>query len=420
LSARSPAAAALGPSPSGCFTVLVADDDPAVRSITCRTLEQGGHRVIPAGDGVEALSLFEKHAPDVVITDIRMPNLDGISLLERIRERSPTTEVILITGFAETGTVIDALRRGAANFLEKPFRPAELLRQVETSFAHCALAREATRLQSELEEERRRLEMHQRMATLGRLLAGLAHEVNNPLTFLKGNVELLRRILAELPKQWEQGDPSAGHDALSQAEALLDDMAFGAVRIQDLVATMRRFASPQKGARGWVQLAALMANSIKLAQAKRVAETATEATLPPAEIMVDADPIEVETCLVNLLVNAYEAVGTQGSVVRFSTQLLPYATGRYHGVVEVLVEDDGPGMPQAVLDEVFTPFFTRKDGGMGLGLSIAYEAAKRNGAQLELHSEEGAGTRAILRLPYDVREGRRPVAIPQASEPRRR
>jgi signal transduction histidine kinase len=246
--------------------------------------------------------------------------------------------------------------------------------------------------------------MHQRMATLGRLLAGLAHEVNNPLTFLKGNVELLRGLLAELPGRWQRGGEGSCRETLKQAEGLLEDMAFGAIRIQDLVAAMRRFATPQQRDRRWVHLAVLMSNSLKLAQTKRTAGTATEVTLPPPETLVDADPVELETCLVNLLVNAYEAVPEEGSVVRYSATLLPYATGTYHGLVEVVVEDDGPGIPQAVLDEVFTPFFTRKQGGMGLGLSISYEAAKRNGAQLELHSQEGAGTRALLRLPYDVRE----------------
>jgi len=396
--------ASFGAQQAGTFTVLVADDDPAVREVIARTLEHAGHRAVPAQDGSEALARFRQLAPDVVIADIRMPGLDGIALLERIREHSPATEVVLITGFAETATVIDALRRGVSNFLEKPIQPTELLRQVENSFTRCALAREAARLQEELEEERRRLEMHQRMATLGRLLAGLAHEINNPLTFLKGNVELLRSLLSQLPERWRQGEEERCWDALKQAEALLQDMGFGALRIQDLVTTMRRFASPQGRDRRWVRLAELMKNSLKLAQSKRPAGIATDLALPAEDIRVDADAVELETCLVNLLVNAYEATKSRGSVVRFRTNLLPYATGTYHGLVEVIVEDDGPGIPQPILGEVFAPFFSQKQGGMGLGLSIAYEAAKRNGAQLELHSEEGRGTRALLRLPYDVRE----------------
>lgn len=111
------------------------------------------------------------------------------------------------------------------------------------------------------------------------------------------------------------------------------------------------------------------------------------------------NPVELESCLVNLLVNAYEVRGDRGTVA-VRAVLLPYPTNEYEGVVELFVEDDGPGIPQGIIDEVFTPFFTRKQGGTGLGLSIAFEAAKRNGAQMQIDSDGKSGTRVTLRLPY--------------------
>lgn len=387
------------PVPHGfSFTVLVADDEEGIRDVARTALEFDGHRVLSAGDGAEALDLFREHRPDVVVSDIRMPRVDGITLLEQIRELSPGTEVVLITGFAETSLVIEALRRGASNLIEKPFRPSELIQQLEPSFVRRGLALDAARLRGELEAERKSLEIHQRMATMGRLLAGLAHEVNNPLTFLKGNVEILRHLLVRAAE-----DPGAGEAAganLRQALGLLDDMGFGARRIEELVGAMRRFGSPVGSSRRPVALREVMDNSLKLTQAKRSPGTRLEVEPPGPGVLVDADPVELETCFVNLLANAYEAIQVQGAAVRFSASLSPYATEAFHGLVEVTVEDDGPGIPQGIVDEVFTPFFTRKQGGMGLGLSLAYEAAKRNGAQIEIHTAEDRGARVVVRMPY--------------------
>ena len=381
------------------FTVLVADDEEAVRDVARTALELDGHRVFAAADGVEALGLFREHRPDVVVSDIRMPRMDGITLLEQIRDLSPDTEVVLVTGFADTSLVIDALRRGASNLIEKPFRPSELMQQLQPSFLRRGLALDAARLREELEAGRKRLELHQRMATMGRLLAGLAHEINNPLTFLKGNVEILRHLLEQLAPGEEPGD-GGGPGALRQALALIDDMGFGARRIEELVAAMRRFGSPVGSSRGPVALREIMDHSLKLTQAKRPSGTRLQVERPGPEVLVEADPVELETCFVNLLVNAYEAIQVQGTSVRFAASLLPYTTGAFHGLVEVTVEDDGPGIPQGTVDEVFTPFFTRKQGGLGLGLSLAYEAAKRNGAQIEIHTDEGRGARVVVRMPY--------------------
>ncbi|MBE0616924.1 MAG: HAMP domain-containing histidine kinase, partial [Proteobacteria bacterium] len=227
-------------------------------------------------------------------------------------------------------------------------------------------------------------------------------EINNPLTFLKGNAELLRRMLAPA-----SGPPGGRRpvtdDVLLQAAVLLEDMEFGARRIQELVQALHRFGRPHGEGKVRVSLADLMKNSLKLTQSRRHENVALEVALPEPGVCVDANAVELETCVVNLLANAFDAVHVSGSRVRLAASLLPYPTNAYRGLVEVSVEDDGPGIRKEIVDEVFTPFCTRKPGGMGLGLSIAYEAATRNGAQIEIQSQEGQGTRVILRLPFDVK-----------------
>ncbi|MEW6489206.1 MAG: response regulator [Thermodesulfobacteriota bacterium] len=135
--------------PSG-FTVLAADDDEAVLDLLARILTRAGHGVLLARDGAEALRLFEEHRPDVTLLDIFMPRVTGLEALRRIRASWGDAEVVLVTGMAHTDLVIQALRHGASNFVEKPFRPSALLDQLEWSLLRRGLQREQACLACEL------------------------------------------------------------------------------------------------------------------------------------------------------------------------------------------------------------------------------------------------------------------------------
>lgn len=135
--------------PSG-FNVLAADDDEAVLDLMGRILSRAGHRVVLARDGHEALRLFEEHRPDVTLLDIFMPRMTGMEALRRIRASHGDAEVVLLTSMVRADLVIEALRNGASNFVEKPFRPAALLDQIASSLLRCGLRREQACLEREL------------------------------------------------------------------------------------------------------------------------------------------------------------------------------------------------------------------------------------------------------------------------------
>jgi CheY-like chemotaxis protein len=132
------------------FTVLAADDDEAVLDLMGRILARAGHQVLLARDGHQALELFEAHRPDVTLLDIFMPGMTGMEALRRIRASWGEAEVVLVTGMARTDLVIQALRHGASNFVEKPFRPSALLDQLESSLLRRGLRREQACLEREL------------------------------------------------------------------------------------------------------------------------------------------------------------------------------------------------------------------------------------------------------------------------------
>ncbi len=402
---RSPRGSGISPLGQTGLRVLVVDDDPSVRQVVSKTLQEVGHEVVTASDGLEAWMLFDRDPFPMVVTDIMMPGIDGLELLKKIREIDPHVEVVLITGFGETRLVIEALRRGASNFIEKPFTPEGLLEQLAPSFHRCALARERERLAAEIEALREREERDRRMAALGRLLSGLAHEIHNPLTFIKGNAELLERYWDEAAAEIRKA-LGTEPQVLGEMRDLLGDLQHGVHRIESMVEAVKTLAGGGPRSSEDVRLRDLMYAAFRIALAKKPKEVAADFAFPPEDWIVTVNREDMEGCFVNLLVNAFEAVGCEGSAVTFRVREIPYATNRFSGFVDVIVEDDGPGIPQGIIDEVFTPFFTTKQGGMGLGLSLAYEAAKRNGAQLEIQSEEGKGTRVIVRLPYREASGK--------------
>ncbi len=391
------------------FRVLVADDEAPVRRVLEHYLARAGHSVTTAADGLEAWERFQEEPFPVILSDIKMPRMGGIELLERVRAVRPSTEVVLVTGFGETGLVIEALRRGASNFIEKPFSGEELLRQMEPAFHRCALAIETARLEREVAELREREERDRRMVALGRLLSGMSHEIHNPLMFAKGNAEILedfcRRACASA-REGRAPDPQA----LEEMHTVLHDLRHGLDRIESMVRTLQTFGGRPASPRARVRLADLMGTALRMALPGKPPEIELRVEPPPETVVVEVNEADMESCLVSLLTNAFETSRFGGTLVRFATREIPYATRNFSGFIEVVVEDDGPGIPRGIVDEVFTPFFSTKEGGTGLGLSIAYEAAKRCGAQVEIESDEGRGATVTVRLPFHRQEALRPRA----------
>ena len=395
--------ASQGTGPGARFCVLVADDEEPLRNIMCHILKRLGHEVTTVADGLEAWIQFRQTPFPVVVTDIRMPGLSGIELLKRIRKENPETEVVLVSGFGDTDVLIEALRHGASNFIEKPFTEAEFRRYVEPVLRRRTFELRAELMRLEFVKLKQNEDRANRMLALGRLVSGLAHEIHNPLTFIKGSAELLEGFCRDLRKRAPQGkgpDP----EEIEEMRGLLGDLRHGIERIESMVEAVRVLGGRPLPATRNVRLAQIMERAFREASSQKPDEVRAEISPPPDSFVVDVCPEEVEGCFVNLLRNAFDATAPEGGVVRFHTREIPYDTQNFFGFVEVVVADDGPGIPRGIFDEVFTPFFTTKDRGMGLGLSIAYELAKRSGAQMEIETEEGKGTEVTVRMPFRLVE----------------
>ncbi len=243
---------------------------------------------------------------------------------------------------------------------------------------------------------RNRLMLSGRLAAVGELAAGIAHEINNPLAFIRSNLGVLRRNGEALAVELEKARAGpAADEILAESEELIDESLEGVDRAAAIIRDVRGLSHGGGDRRERADVGALLDGVLRLARPQlhpgvRLEKIGTET---PALLCA---PQELQQVFLNLVLNAVQAIEGSGCV-RVSTACDADA-------VFVDVEDDGCGIPAELLDRIFDPFFTTKPvgKGSGLGLGIAYEIVRRHGGELSVRSEPGRGTRFRVRLPIDV------------------
>jgi signal transduction histidine kinase len=243
---------------------------------------------------------------------------------------------------------------------------------------------------------RNRLVMSGRLAAVGELAAGIAHEINNPIAYVQANLNQLGQHWRLVGKRLrdELGDESLNR-VLAEGRELVDESLVGVLRVASIVRDVRGFAGEGQDREELGDLNALLEMTIRIAepQLRYRAAIARDYGVVPA---VRCHPQELKQVFLDLLLNAADAVEEGGSV-RVGTR----AAGEW-AVVEI--EDDGCGMPPEILERIFDPFFTTKAAGQGtgLGLSLAFEIVRGHGGDVEVDSEPGRGTTFRIRLPADA------------------
>lgn len=371
--------------------LLIVDDEEAIRKfiIAVASKSEFHVQIREAGDGESGFEQYLSFEPDIVITDVMMPKLNGIDLLRKIRKTSREVDVILITGFADTRMVIEALRQGATNFIEKPFGADVIKAELGLRISKWQIGARASKLEGQLTRERSLRERTSGMATAGRLVAGMAADLNTPLTYLKGNAELISSILDRMP---EDGTV----DALRQdAKLLLKDIAQGAERIEGCLGIMKKFQRlTSERSSGPVDLATLMADTQALANGRCPPNVEFKTTLPDQRLLIDVHPLEIESCLLNMIVNGFEEVSPTGGAVEFYAKNIPDSEGG--GLVEIIV---GHTSRKPLAEAPAAP---PQDGGtLGFWLWVAHQAALSNGTFIDITEQGPSGFKAILRFRYD-------------------
>lgn len=353
--------------------ILVVDDDESVLAALADELAPS-FDVTCAGGGEQALGLLQRERFDLLLSDVRMPGMDGVSLLRRAKEVDPSMMQVLLTAYADEDASAAAREPGGAYKLQKPWRD-----ELEIVLRRALEHRERLRRMSEM------VSHMDRLARLGRVMAETAHEMSSPLSYVRANIQTLGRSLG------------AGVPDAADAAATLDDVREGVDRLFDLVKRLRGYAAPARATPMPFDLRAAAEQAVRITEPQFRARVDVKTVAPPEAVTLVGHAHEIEQVIVNLLVNAAEAMDWQGTMrVEVSAD---ETTGR------VAVADEGPGIPPELMDRIFEPFFStkpraeRQGGGLGLGLAVSLDIARRYGGRLTVRSEVGRGATFTLELP---------------------
>ncbi|MCH8889484.1 MAG: response regulator [Myxococcales bacterium] len=420
--------------PASAPEVLIVEDNPDMRALLSMIVGRE-FRIRVASNGREALEALGESAPDLVLSDVMMPEMSGIDLCKAIKENVETQAipVVLVTSKAEREMKIEGLERGADDYVTKPFHPRELLARVRSLVRVRGLQKiladrneTLERALRDLKQAEVQLVQSERLAAVGELAAGIAHEVNNPVNFALnaaramdatvkelrdlanrvttldfGDTEQLAREVEELRAEQQSG---RADDLAATLVELSEIVSEGLKRTHALVRDLRDFAAASqsdervagcdlgKGLRSTIQL-------LKYGLKERNASV--ELDIEEGVPTICGDSGALNQVFLNLIKNAAEAFSPEGGSIRVSLHC-------DDGAVVVTVADDGPGIPEDARPLLFEPFFTTKAAGKGagLGLSISRKIVVAHGGELEVSSEVGRGTRFSVRLP--VSPGRSP------------
>jgi signal transduction histidine kinase len=366
--------------------ILIVDDENGFRETLARRLEKRGAVIKQAGNGVEALASLAQEPVDVVLLDVRMPGMDGLSVLERIRQEHPDTEVILITGNVSTQEGVAGIKAGAFDYLTKPIEIEHLIGKIRQAFDKLGRSQEQER------EAHFRVRMEQqliaadRLAALGTLSAGTAHEINNPLAIINDAAGWLKGRAAK--------DQSMSDVMRKDLDLALEKIESSVKRARRITHQLLSFARPVDAMTREFNLSDLAVEVIDLTR-KTASECQADvsAACEVKDMRVWSDPFQVRQVLINLVSNGLQAVSKGGLV-----ELI--ITGNATNAIAV-VRDNGPGIPPENLEKIFEPFFTTKPPGegTGLGLSVSRGIIEKLGGRIEVHSKLGIGTIFTVSLP---------------------
>ncbi|MCL4179808.1 MAG: response regulator [Verrucomicrobia bacterium] len=375
--------------------ILVADDEPDMRRFLASQL-RSKYRVVEAVDGRQALQVAQGRKVDLILLDMMMPEKDGLQVCRELREQPATQAVpiILLTARVDEETKLVALSSGANDFLVKPFSTTELKVRVQNLIASHQLQQRLTEQNQLLTETLRQLKEMQsqlvqaeKLTSLGRLSAGIIHEINNPLNFAATGLYALRQRQVHLAE-----------DQRREYEDILHDVEEGLGRVRDIVSDLRTFTFPNAAPTDEVRLSDAVGMAVRFLSHEWNNRVEIRKAVPDS-LLIHANHNKVVQVLVNLLQNAIDALSRKtfaegGPTIQIRGEEL--ADG-----IRLSVRDNGPGIEAGTLDKIFDPFYTTKEvgKGLGLGLSICYRIVQEAGGQISVNTEPGEYTEFILLFP---------------------
>lgn len=399
--------------------VLIVDDDPVIRRVLTTGLQRAGYDTEEAESGEQALDLIGIKPPDIALLDISMQGMSGMELARRLHDET-SIPFMFITSFGESELVTDAIQHGAVGYLVKPIDINTIVPAIRIGLARAGeigqLRRREKSLNASLSQIQEQLVQTDKMASIGQLAAGVAHEINNPIGYVSSNIGSLEGYINELfeivdayaaieampensperRKAWDE--LTSKHELQFLREdipALLGESKEGIKRVRQIVQDLKDFSHVDNTDEWqWANLHKGLDSTLNVInnEIKYRADVVKEyGDVPEVECL----PGPLNQVFMNLLINAVHAIGEgrRGKIV--------VRTGTLDDQVWIEISDDGCGISPDNLTRIFNPFFTTKPigKGTGLGLSLSHGIIQKHGGTIKVESTVGAGTCFRIAIP---------------------
>lgn len=366
--------------------LLLVDDEDDFRNTLAKRLIKKGISPMQAENGEKAIAILENKRVDVVVLDVKMPGMDGIEVLGYIKKKYPKTEVIFLTGHAATQDGVEGIKTGAFDYLSKPIEFEHLFGKIKQ--AHEKIKREEEKLKEA--EFRKYMEEQmvttERLASLGTLAAGVAHEINNPLAIINESAGWLKLILNK--------EEMAGMSRKQDFEKALNKIEIGVERAKRITSQLLGFAKKDDSVFAEVDLVELVEEAVHLVKREATnKDIQIVREIAPATGTIWSDAYQFRQVLINLLTNAIHATAAGGRIT-----IILEALG---DTVKLTVRDNGQGVPKENMKKIFEPFFSTKPPGegTGLGLFVTRGIVEKLCGTIEVESRLGDGTSFYVNLP---------------------
>lgn len=432
-------------------TLLVVDDTPTNIQVLFDLLDASGYRVAIAKSGESALKRLQGNLPDLILLDVMMPGIDGFETCRQLKanERTADIPVIFMTALSDPVDKVKGLKLGAVDYITKPIQHEEVLARIKVHLQLRQLNQtleaqvaqrtaELTQALETLQQTQVHLVQSEKMSSLGQLVAGIAHEINNPINFIYGNLNPAATYTQDLLQlvqcfQSHMPEPPESLRALMEdidlefiqqdLPQLISSMKLGADRIRQIVLSLRNFSRLDESEFKAVDLHEGIESTLLILQHRlkqhdpnrpEIQIVREYSALPPVECYAS----QMNQVVMNILANAIDALE---DAIKPATINNPYPGSSSHQLfadepptiwlktrqvdshwVAIHIQDNGPGVPEQYRQKIFDPFFTTKptSKGTGLGMSISYQiVAEKHGGSLVCHSRPGQGAEFIITIP---------------------
>ncbi|GAX37797.1 hybrid sensor histidine kinase/response regulator [Nodularia sp. NIES-3585] len=447
--------------------ILIVDDNPTNLEVLSDTLTADGFQVAVAIDGETALEQLKYYQAELIILDIMMPGIDGFETCKRLQSNPLTCDipVIFATALSDVSNKLTGLSLGAVDYITKPFQCEEVLARIQIQLKLRKLDKvlkeqnvllkqeilqrqaaenllkklnqelekrvynrtiELSKTLQQLEQTQVQLVHNEKMSSLGRLVAGIAHEINNPINFIYANLhyamehsqnlftllELCQKNLTSLPSEIQHYFQEVDFEYLQEdLPKILSSMEVGSERISQIVLSLRNFSRLDEAHKKSVNIHEGIESTLLILQERlngRADRQKIQVIRAYGELpLVECYASHLNQVFMNLLINAIDALDEQNSPPLLINKLEPPTIWirteiSHQNWVKISISDNGSGIPTDIQSKIFDPFFTTKPvgKGTGLGLSISYQIiVEKHHGQLSCYSEIGKRTEFVINIP---------------------